>query len=81
MSDMLAMEGSGWWNATDNQWIAKALIGGEDVYWGPFESFAALAGWVDKGLTIGVACVQINSPAAAPSEWVTGGGEAVTFNL
>lgn len=81
MSDLLAADNTEWWNDTQHQWITKAVIGGEDVFWGPFESFAALAAWVDKNLDHGVSCTQINNPAAARGEWVTGGGELLTFNL
>ena len=69
MNDALSTSDTEWMTDESKLWIAKSMLGGEDMHWGPFRSFAALCNWVDENLDHGVACVRLNDPDSPRETW------------
>lgn len=65
-----SVENTDWYFDESKQWVAHARIEGEDVYFGPFASFAKLISWVDANLKVGVRCFEINAPGSDPETWM-----------
>lgn len=72
MSETFASANTDWYVDESKQWVAHALLQGENVYFGPFKSFAALIAWVDANLRIGVRCFELNAPDSDPTTWMPG---------